>query len=72
MAKRKPGARSPKRTRRKSVRAAPTVPVTLVVRRIVAIDWFRRFTRHRAEATPWTNAAHGLSSDRTPSAVGSS
>ena len=47
MAKRKPGARSPKRTRRKSVRAAPTVPVTLIVRRIVAIDWFRRFTRHR-------------------------
>jgi Papain-like cysteine protease AvrRpt2 len=47
MAKRKPGARSSKRTRGKSVRAAPTVPVTLVVRRIVAIDWFRRFTRHR-------------------------
>jgi hypothetical protein len=47
MAKRKRGAKSPKRTRRKAGLAGPVFDVSLIPQRIVAIDWFRRLTRHR-------------------------
>lgn len=69
MPTRKSGAQSSKRKARKVTRAGGLLDVALVDRRIVAIDWFRRFMRHRClcftmqhqEQTQWCWSATATS-----------
>jgi hypothetical protein len=69
MPKRKRGAKLPKRSRRKVVRAGGLLGVELVDRRIVSIDWFQRLAWHRClcftmqhqEQTQWCWSATATS-----------